>query len=288
MEKLLTQGKLPLAQIKPRGRLLRAAAGRWEEQKPGRKGEAMCFQTGRLRGQNTLGPDHGVTSLERARRPPFQDAQCGCAPRAHQGRGATGFPRLPSSPDPPIPQRLVAVPRDQLPLPSLQGLPGKTGIPAIPRSPAPAPRVPQSRGWALPPGWDSSAVLCIEEGRKEEGRRGGKRGGRRGKPAKCSRSARSVFHQGQGYPILWQGCLKILALQCPQPLPPAGGLQHPSSSRTTTPASLWEGVWSFSRSRSFAAAFLIYKALGLNPSRDYECISEIEALGLTLTAAKIK
>lgn len=176
MEKLLTQGKLPLAQIKPRGRLLRAAAGRWEEQKPGRKGEAMCFQTGRLRGQNILGPDHGVTSLERARRPPFQDAQCGCAPRAHQGRGATGFPRLPSSPDPPIPQRLVAVPRDQLPLPSLQGLPGKTGIPAIPRSPAPAPRVPQSRGWALPPGWDSSAVLCIEEGRKEEGRRGGKRG----------------------------------------------------------------------------------------------------------------
>lgn len=92
MEKLLTQGKLPLAQIKPRGRLLRAAAGRWEEQKPGRKGEAMCFQTGRLRGQNTMGPDHGVTSLERARRPPFQDAQCGCAPRAHQGRGATGFP----------------------------------------------------------------------------------------------------------------------------------------------------------------------------------------------------
>lgn len=31
-----------------------------------------------------------------------------------------------------------------------------------------------------------------------------------------------------------------------------GRLQHPSFSRTTTPASLWEGVWGFSRSRRFA------------------------------------
>lgn len=105
--------------------------------------------------------------------------------------GGHRFPQLPSSRDPPIPQRLVAVPRDQLPLASLQGLPGKTGIPAIPRPPAPAPRVPQSRGWALPPGWDSSAARCIEEGGEKRGKERGEGG--EGNQRIVAASALAVF-----------------------------------------------------------------------------------------------
>lgn len=147
----------------------------------------------------------------------------------------------------------MAVPRDQLPLASLQGLPGKTGIPAVPRPPAPAPRGRQSRGWALPPGWDSSAVRCIEEG----GRRG-EEGKERGEGGEGSQriiaAVLAVFSANvKDTPFFGRNASKSFIctppLPSPQPFPmpraPAGRLQHPWFSLNTTPASLWERVWGF-------------------------------------------
>lgn len=100
----------------------------------GRKGEAMSSQSRRLRGAEHLGTRPRVLSLVGARLPPFPDGQSQCALRGHEGRGTPAV-LAPWQPDPPIPPRLVAVARDQLPLASLQGLPGKTGIPALPPPP---------------------------------------------------------------------------------------------------------------------------------------------------------
>lgn len=161
------------------------------------------------------------------------------------------------------------------PLASLQGLPGKTGIPAIPRLPAPAPRVPQSRGWALPPGWDSSAVRCIQEGgrRGEEGKERGE-GGEGNQRTVAAAAALTVFSaKVKDTPFFGRNASKSF-LCTPTPIRSIRGSPGPLHQLLCG-----REYGAFARSRSFTAAFLTCTALGLKPKRDYGCISVVEALG---------
>lgn len=120
--------------------------------------------------------------------------------------------------NPPIRLRPVAVPCDQPPLPSLafQGRPASPPpSPSRPRpSRAASAREGARRGAGIPP--QSAAA----QGTGAERRR-----------ASCCRSSRSVFRQGQAYPLFDKAASEILPLQSSQPFPPPLPLirRHPSS-----------------------------------------------------------
>lgn len=134
-------------------------------------------------------------------------------PAGPQGEGGRSFPWLPSSQTGQSSNAWWRCHVISFPSPPFQGRPVSPPSPAFPLPPlACRSRVGgRSCQAGIPP---QSAAFKREGGGEKRERE------RRGKPANCSCSARCVFHQGQGYSILCQGCVKILSLQSTQPFSP--------------------------------------------------------------------